>query len=275
MDCTQYQALLAKVVAIAQKAGEEILKIYAEPDFAMTLKSDQSPLTRADLQSHGIIVRELAKLEPRLPILSEEAATDPYETRRDWQAYWLVDPLDGTKEFIKRSGDFTVNIALVENGRPCLGVVYAPVKQLLYYALQGQGAFRKQHDREMQRIQARGYRETQPLRVVASQSHRGEMLEHYLRALPQHVCISMGSSLKLCLVADGSADLYPRLGPTMEWDTAAAQCVVECAGGQVTSLDGQPLRYNKPDLLNPFFMVSGNPAFPWQTFLSSFQEYEA
>ncbi len=242
------------LVEIAQAAGRAILTIY-EQDFAVQHKADQSPLTAADLAAHEQIVTALTDLTPDVPVLSEESAAVPYTQRKTWSRYWLIDPLDGTKEFIRRNGEFTVNIALIEQGRPVLGVVYVPVSGVSYVGEVGVGAWKQLATGEQTRLCV-SHPCQQPVRVVASRSHVSAALQQILDQLGEHQLISMGSSLKLCLVAEGAADLYPRLGPTSEWDTAAAQAVVEAAGGQVTDLTGQPLRYNQKDsLLNPHFLV--------------------
>jgi 3'(2'), 5'-bisphosphate nucleotidase len=257
--------LLDDVAAIAREAGEKILKVYRS-DFAVTRKDDETPLTQADLAAHSHIVAALEALQPRLPILSEEAANIPYSTRRHWQRYWLVDPLDGTREFIKRNGEFTVNIALVENHRPVLGVVHAPALAQTYAAAQDAGAFRLDRDRRTA-LRTRGI-PALPTYVV-SRSHKDAALDALLARAPQHQAVSRGSSLKFCLVAEGSADFYPRTGPTSEWDTAAGQCVVEQAGGAVWRLpELTPLACNEKELLlNPPFAVVGDPSHDWPTLL--------
>jgi 3'(2'), 5'-bisphosphate nucleotidase len=257
--------LLPQVVALAREAGASVMAIYETGNVDVQIKKDASPLTQADLASHRIIVAGLSLLTTDWPILSEESKEIPFEQRSAWQRYWLVDPLDGTKEFINRTGEFTVNIALIENGFPILGVVYAPVIERMYFALAGSGAFREIDGKESQ-VKACAYKDG-TVRIVASRSHRGEKLDTFLARIGEHETVSMGSSLKLCLVAEGRADLYPRLGPTMEWDTAAAQCIVEVAGGAVEDINGIRLRYNKPDLLNPEFVVSGNPPFLWRSYI--------
>lgn len=259
--------LLDSVIQIAHRAGGAILEVYESPDFNVELKGDDSPLTRADIAANKLIVEGLTELTPDIPVLSEESKQVPFADRRDWSTYWLVDPLDGTKEFIKRNGEFTVNIALVSNGSPVLGVVYAPVLHRTYYAANGVGAFVQEGQGEAEPIKAAAYEGT-PIKIVASRSHAGPDLQGFLDSVGDYDVVSMGSSLKLCLVAEGAAHLYPRLGPTMEWDTAAAHAVVNEAGGSVTDLEGTPLRYNKEDLLNPYFMVSGAPAYPWQEALT-------
>jgi 3'(2'), 5'-bisphosphate nucleotidase len=258
--------LLWQVSAIARQAGDRILEVY-QTDFDVEHKADDSPLTRADLASHRSIVAALQALTPDWPILSEEASELPYETRRQWQRYWLVDPLDGTKEFIKRNGEFTVNIALIEAGYPSLGVVHVPVQNITFAAAEGIGAFRQVDDQTAAQIRVRSLSDG-PVGVVGSRSHPSEQLAGYLNRLGAHEMIPMGSSLKFCVVAEGRADLYPRLGPTSEWDTAAAQCVVEQAGGQVTDTAMQRLRYNsKESLLNPYFLVFGDAGHDWSAYL--------
>ncbi len=248
------EELLPEIVDIAHDAGVAIMAIYASPEIAVTEKPDSSPLTEADMASDRVIGASLARLAFG-PVLSEESARTAYEERRNWQRYWLVDPLDGTKEFVKRNGEFTVNIALVENGEPVLGVVYAPVLDVCYFAAQGAGAFVKRGKGEAQAIQVQNPLPGEALRVVASRSHGDARIEGLLQKLGEHQAISMGSSLKLCLVAEGKAHLYPRLGPTMEWDTAAAHAVVKQAGGRVCDRHGVELVYNKADLHNPEFFV--------------------
>ena len=247
--------LLNKVVLLARAAGAAILEVYSSEDFGETSKADNSPLTLADLAAHNCIVAGLSKFESGYPILSEEDANIPYAERSKWTQFWLVDPLDGTKEFLKRNGEFTVNIALVDNGVPVLGVVYAPVLDVCYYAARGTGAFVQRGDSVAQSIKAQAYTADAAIKVVASRSHSDARTEALLTKLGNHQCISMGSSLKLCLVAEGAAHFYPRLGPTMEWDTAAAHAVVNEAGGMVCDVAEQPLRYNKEDLHNPEFLV--------------------
>lgn len=255
-------ALLDPVLAIAIAAGREILEVY-DSDFSVATKDDASPLTQADLRAHRAIVAGLGQLTPEIPVLSEEAADVPYDTRRAWTRYWLVDPLDGTKEFVKRNGDFTVNIALVDGHEAVLGVVHVPVTGVSYLAARG-GRAEVVRDGARQRLRTR----TTPDRpsLVVTKSHRDAALDAFLAHAPAHDEVSRGSSLKFCMVAEGLADLYPRTGPTSEWDTAAAHCIAECAGGLVLRLpDWQPLRYNTKDsLLNPGFVVIGDPAYGWR-----------
>lgn len=257
------QEFLAPLLAIAERAGEQILAIY-NTDFEVAEKDDKSPLTQADLAAHREIVSGLGALTPGLPILSEESATVPWGERRHWERYWLVDPLDGTREFVKKNGEFTVNIALIENHQAVIGVVHVPVSGTSYLGAQGVGAFKRERDGSQRAIKVQAPAQ-QPPRVVASRSHRGPDVDTYLEKLGDHEVVSMGSSLKLCLVAEGKADVYPRLGPTSEWDTAAAHAVVNAAGGTVVeAVGGQPLRYNTKDtLLNPFFIVFGDGNRDW------------
>ncbi|RRQ21457.1 3'(2'),5'-bisphosphate nucleotidase CysQ [Thiohalobacter thiocyanaticus] len=265
-DSVEPRALLAQTRDLACEAGARILEIY-DTDFDVESKEDNSPLTAADMASHTAIVNGLRALTPEIPVLSEESADVPYDERRQWDWYWLIDPLDGTKEFIKRNGEFTVNIALIHAGRPVLGVVYVPVKQWLYAACEGEGATKQVGDGPAEPIHVRRLPDG-PVAVVGSRSHRGDSLEAFLQKLGEHEIVSMGSSLKLCLVAEGEADIYPRLGPTSEWDTAAAQCVVEQAGGKVTDLEMKELRYNqKESVLNPFFLVIADDSRDWSQYL--------
>lgn len=254
------------LLQLAQQAGDAILAIY-NTAFEVEKKADNSPLTAADKAAHRIIVSTLERLTPDIPVLSEEAAEAPYSTRRQWPRYWLIDPLDGTREFVKRNGEFTVNIALIEGHAPTLGVVHAPVLNTTYYGIRGEGAWKQEAGQGAKAIHVTNPRQ-QPARVAGSRSHAGDSLLRFLDNLGDHELVSMGSSLKLCLVAEGRADIYPRLGPTSEWDTAAAQAVVEAAGGQVTTLDLTPLEYNtKESLLNPHFLVFGDPAADWSSYL--------
>lgn len=255
---------LDAIRALALAAGRRILDVYEQGKrgAGTTAKADGSPLTVADRVAHEVIAAGLKRLTPDIPLLSEESATVAYETRAGWKRFWLVDPLDGTKEFVSRNGEFTVNIALIEAGRPALGVVYVPVPGLTYYACRGQGAHKHKQGAAPRAIRVRPKPEGKPI-VVASRSHAGDQLAAFRARLGPHDTVSMGSSLKLCLVAEGAADIYPRLGLTMEWDTAAAQCVVEEAGGQVIDRGGKPLRYNKPDLHNPWFVACGPDARDW------------
>lgn len=260
------EELLDTVAGIAESAGEAILAVY-ETDFAVEAKADASPITEADRRANEVIRAALIELPEERPILSEEARAVPWEVRRHWKEYWLVDPLDGTKEFIQRNGQFTVNIALVRSGRPVLGVVHVPVSGITYGGLVGRGAWRRARGEAKQPIEVRPLAGG-PVRVVGSRSHRGPDLDGYLERLGPHEMVPMGSSLKFCIVAEGNADVYPRLGPTSEWDTGAAEAVLTAAGGRVVAGDGQPMAYNKgPELLNPWFIASGDGSRDWTRFI--------
>jgi 3'(2'), 5'-bisphosphate nucleotidase len=249
---------------IARAAGQEINAIYAQ-DFSVSHKVDASPLTQADLAAHRCIVAGLAALDAGIPILSEESAAVAWQERKTWSRYWLVDPLDGTREFVNKNGEFTVNIALIEQGRPVFGVVYAPVLDWLLIGGQGFGC---RSERSGTAAQVRVSTAHAPLRVAASRSHRDPQTQAYLDKMGAHEALAMGSSLKFCKIASGELDLYPRFGPTSEWDTAAAHAVLEGAGGGVFGLDGQPLRYNHKDsLLNPHFIAVGDAGIDWQAWL--------
>jgi len=257
--------LLPAVIALSKQAGAAILAVYGRDDFDVSHKQDDSPLTAADLAAHQVIVAGLQQLTPGVPVLSEESAAVAWSERQQWTRYWLVDPLDGTKEFIKRNGEFTVNIALIDNGVPVLGVVYVPVLQWCYSGARGEGAW-IERETTTTPIAVTPIVNGQPtLRVVASRNHRGDDLDAWLarveQQFPQLELVSMGSSLKICLVAEGKADIYPRLALTSEWDTAAAQAVLEAAGGMLVDYDGNQYRYNrKQDLLNPYFYALGDTA---------------
>lgn len=262
MDITP---LIDELIRLSYRAGEAILDIYSGADLGTTFKeSDGSPLTKADKASHDVIIEGLERSAPEIPVLSEESSEVPYDVRKNWKRFWLIDPLDGTKEFIKRNGEFTVNIALIEDQRPVFGIVYAPVLGVAYYGAKGSGAFKIKEDKK-EAIKASDYRAG--LKIVGSRSHGGAEADEFIKRLGPAEFVSMGSSLKFCLIAEGSAHLYPRFGPTMEWDTAAAQAVVDASGGHVTDSKGEPLCYNKEKLLNPFFMAAGNPPFPWKKYL--------
>jgi 3'(2'), 5'-bisphosphate nucleotidase len=267
---------LALMNDIAREAGAAILEIYSRDDFGVETKSDNSPLTLADLAAHNIIVDRLTAAVPEIPILSEESHGIGFDERGGWQRYFLVDPLDGTKEFINRNGEFTVNIALIDKGVPIQGVVYVPVTNVLYAGDQLGSEAYVERDGTRVAISVRdlGARLAQslPLIVVASRRHGGDALAACMNVLKQQFdeidTTNMGSSLKLCLVAEGKADFYPRLAPTSEWDTAAAQAVVEAAGGVVLDTNFDPLRYNtKENILNPYFYVLGDAQFDWERVL--------
>ena len=274
---------LEGIIKIAKSAGAAVLQVYEKEDFGVETKADNSPLTEADLAAHEIIISGLNELAPGVPILSEESEDIPYATRKKWQRYFLVDPLDGTKEFIRRNGEFTVNIALIEEGIPVLGVVFVPVREVTYAGqqLDTRIAFveRSGSRRDIAtRNLPRRLRNNEALTVVASRRHGGEALQRCVDVLQEKFAdvelINMGSSLKLCLVAEGKADLYPRLAPTAEWDTAAAQAVVEAAGGSVVDNNLRPLHYNsKESILNPFFYVIGDKSFAWDEILKEVEAH--
>jgi len=258
--------LLGDVVALARQAGDAILTVYAG-DFDVTKKGDDSPLTVADLNAHRIISAGLARLTPDVPVISEEAPAPPLAERRGWEWLWLVDPLDGTREFVERSGEFTVNIALIHRQRAVLGVLHVPLTGTDYYAATGSGAFRQGPGGVAERIAARAAIVGEP-RVVASRSHRGSRLDGFFSRVGPHAFRPLGSAAKFGLVADGSADLYPRVGPTSEWDTAAGQAIAEIAGARVVGRDGEPLRYNARDtLINPDFVCFADDSRPWHAYL--------
>ncbi len=246
------------VIAIAHRAAAAILEVY-ESEFAVTRKEDRSPLTAADLASHRCIVAGLRALTPDIPVLSEESRDIDIARRREWATLWLVDPLDGTREFIKRNGEFTVNIALVEHGVATFGVIQQPVSGVLWHGASVTGAYRRDGDLERPigvRLPA-----SRPLRVAASRSHRDERTQALLVALADSEAVACGSSLKFCRIAEGDIDLYPRFGPTSEWDTAAGQAILEAAGGAVLDPRGRPLRYNqRTTLLNGDFLAFGDVA---------------
>jgi len=245
---------VGEIVRIARSAGEAILDIYKR-DFDIEFKADDSPLTEADKAAHKLIMSELSETVPDIPVLSEED-TELFNGANPEGLYWLVDPLDGTKEFVKRNGEFTVNIALIEHGIPILGVVYAPVLDEMYFASKGKGAFKVYGTGRPQRITVSRHEVGEILKVVGSRSHAGEETQQWLSQFDKYEMISMGSSLKLCLVAEGAAHFYPRLGPTSLWDTAAAHAVVLEAGGDVVDLNDVRLSYANTDkLLNPYFVV--------------------
>ncbi|GHC32593.1 3'(2'),5'-bisphosphate nucleotidase [Aidingimonas halophila] len=261
----------SRLIDAVHEAGQKVLSIYSR-DFEVEMKADDSPLTEADMTAHHALVDALRELTPEVPVLSEESGEISFETRKQWDRYWLIDPLDGTKEFVNKNGEFTLNLALVEQGEPVFGIVHAPVLDTTWIGLHGKGA-EKQRGDQYESIQVRALPEpdSAPWKVVGSRRHGAETFDAFCAGLPEHECLSMGSSIKLCLVAEGEADLYPRLAPTSEWDTAAAQAVVTAAGGQV--LDAQtlePLRCNQQDsVLNPWFIVCGQRHEIWEKALKS------
>jgi len=246
--------MIDQIIGIAREAGNKILEYYTD-EIVVEAKSDDSPLTKADLAAHYYIVDELKKIDPTVPIISEESGVPDFETRKTWNKYWLVDPLDGTKEFIKKNGEFTVNIALIVEGIPVMGVVYAPAMDLLYYAEKGVGSFKKIKNKDAFQIFSEKADKSVSLKIIESRSHGSSALEEYLEKEKIKVSerVKSGSSLKICLVADGTADLYPRMGPTMEWDVAAGDAVFRYSAKEEVHESG--IKYNKENLLNPNFVI--------------------
>ena len=263
-----------ELVDLVRRAGSEILEIY-ETEFEVETKIDSSPLTQADLRAHRVIVDGLSALAGGLPIISEESDPPDFETRKTWSRYWLVDPLDGTKEFVKRNGEFTVNIALIERNAPVLGVVGVPVREEVFFGDVKLGVAFKETKRGRISLKTRGLTEARKLIVVSSRSHGGARLQTHLNSVADTFGgieqKSVGSSLKFCILAEGEADYYPRLGPTSEWDIAAAQALLIASGGAVWRFDGEPLEYNTKDsLLNPDFIAVGDASFDWKHRLPPF-----
>ncbi len=253
------------VLQLARDAGAAIMRIYVE-GFSVEQKEDLSPLTAADMAAHRLIVAGLTALTPDIPVLSEESSDVPWSERQQWRRYWLVDPLDGTREFVKKNGEFTVNIALIEQDAPVFGVVYAPALDELYYGIRGVGAYLRDEGEDVPVIARRPA--FAPLRVAASRSHLDARTAAAIGRMGEVETIGLGSSLKFCRLAEGCLDVYPRFGPTSEWDTAAGQCVLEAAGGAVLELDGSPLTYNRKDsLLNPDFIALGDASLAWSEWL--------
>ena len=251
--------LLAALQHISRAAGSAIMEIYGETDFGVEHKDDDSPLTRADKASNKVICEGLQKLTPDTPIISEENSIPAYDIRKEYKEYWLIDPLDGTKEFIKRNGDFTTNIALIRYGKPTVGVVFAPVLDSMYYAAEGMGAHKSVNGADAVKLAAKTFDESQEgLIITCSRSHLNEDTTDYIAQYNNPTLQKVGSSLKLMLVAEGSADIYPRLGPISEWDIAASHVIVEQAGGKVYQHeDGQAIPYNKENILMPYFIAEG------------------
>lgn len=260
---TELNALLKPVIRLAELAGEKIMEIYQDKNFDIKTKIDKTPVTKADLIAHKIITEGLIQLTPDLPVLSEESKAISFETRKTWQRYWLIDPLDGTKEFIDHLDNFTINIALIDHQKPVLGVVYAPALACCYFACEGQGAFKQTREQQAIPIKTTSW-QGGVVRVTTSHRHGLNELQLFLKNLSDATIISRGSALKFALIAEGEADIYPRLTPTSEWDTAAGQCIVEQAGGAVIDCQGNALRYNtKESLLNPPFLAVGDVKQDW------------
>lgn len=266
---SELASLIPATVALAKQAGKAILDFYDSRDaYTITIKPDASPVTEADIAAHKLIVKGLPTLLADTPVLSEESVNIPFTTRQLWSQYWLVDPLDGTKEFIYRTDEFTVNIALIENHVPILGVVYIPVRDIFYFAARDYGAYKQCGDSAPEKIHVRKLEHHQPI-VTISRRHRSPLLKTFLTNLASYRLLVKGSSIKSCLIAEGKADVYPCLGATSEWDIAAAQCVVEEAGGAVFDISHNPLRYNtKTSLINPPLLVVGDEPQQWLQYLS-------
>ena len=263
----QLQDWIPSLLRACEQASDAILEVYQRTDFEVEQKSDHSPLTAADMASHRLLTAALKQLTPDIPVLSEESAEITYAERRFWPRLWVVDPLDGTREFIKRNGEFTINIALVENHQAVLGVIAVPIEATAYAGIPGHGAQRWRDYHRAESIRTRTPRPHQPT-ILGSRSHGNAAVDAYFKQLDQQIGryhrIGAGSALKFCRVAEGQADFYPRLGPTSEWDTAAGQALVEAAGGRVWLADGRPMMYNaRESLLNDSFLVAGDPDADW------------
>ena len=250
-----YSSILPDVIKIADEASEKVLHIY-QSDFKVNYKEDHSPITAADIASHDMIVKGLRQISRDIPILSEEGAEIPWEERKKWRRFWLIDPIDGTKDFTQRTGEFTVNIAMIEDGEPVMGVVTAPALKEAFWGIKGEGAHMRDRTGRVHRIRVAEPKDT--LRVVASKNHLNDETRAFIETLGAHETVQAGSSLKFCRIAEGHADIYPRMGPTSEWDTAAAHTVLLAAGGMVQTPEGQPLVYGKENILNPNFIAAGN-----------------
>jgi len=259
--------LLPDTVAIARLAATEIMAVYGA-GFTVSRKQDDSPVTAADQAAHDVIAQRLAALTPAIPLVSEEAPLPSWEERREWRTYWLIDPLDGTREFIRRNRQFAVNIALIHRGSPVLGVVLAPATGTVWYGGPALGAFRQHRQGQVQAIHC-APAQTPPLRVVLGNARPGPRARALLERLPEHTVMTCGASLKLCLIADGSADLFPRYGRISEWDLAAPQAILEAAGGRICQMQGlAPLRYNQsPDLTTTDIIAFGDPSVDWEQYL--------
>ena len=265
LNMNHYSTLLKPIMALAIEAGDAIMKLY-ENDHVIEQKADHTPVTVADRQADAIITAGLKKLTPDIPVLSEEGIEPSFAERQQWQQYWLVDPLDGTTEFIERTGEFCVNIAFIENHQPVLGVIYAPALKLVYQASRGLGAFKYT---ECDIYSPVTTCRVGPCKRVALSRRHGQRTHHYAERLGEHQFVYRGSALKICLVAEGSADVFPRFGKTSEWDTAAGQCILEEAGGRLVDLNGQELQYNtKSSLINPEFIAVGDWQHDWLHYLN-------
>jgi len=262
-----YLPLLDDVKAVAHEAGRAIMAVYSRHDYRVKQKADASPVTEADIAAHHVITKGLSALTPDWPVLSEEGALPPFTERQQWQRYWLVDPLDGTREFIKCNGEFTVNIALIEQGVAVMGVIQVPVSEACYFALKAHGAYKDAPGEQAKKISSRAW-DGKHITIAGSRSNRVPVFNAFLEYFNRYELLALGSSLKSCYVAEGKADIYARFGPTAEWDTAAAQCIVEEAGGALTDMALAPLRYNrKASILNPPFFAFGDGCHDWRRFV--------
>jgi len=267
IDHNNLPELLPEIDNIARSAGGEILKIY-KTDFSVTNKEDDSPLTVADTAANEVICKNLSLLTPQIPILSEESSHIDFSERKKWSQYWLVDPLDGTREFIKKNDEFTVNIALIDGHQSVLGVVHIPVIDTSYLAAINHGAYRYDKKNKMEKISVRKINKND-ITIAGSRSHGNQRQQSFISKIKNAKVLSVGSSKKFCLVAEGKADIYPRFGSTSEWDTAAAQCIVEESGGKVIDEDLNPIKYNtKSSLINPSFFVIADTSFNWKQFIT-------
>ncbi|MEM8843609.1 MAG: 3'(2'),5'-bisphosphate nucleotidase CysQ [Pseudomonadota bacterium] len=260
----ELKKLVHDVNEIARGAGT-IIRRYFNSDFEITIKGDRSPVTSADLAANEFIERKLESLTPEIPRLTEESTMTPYEFRKDWQLLWLVDPLDGTRQFIKNKPDFTVNISLIYLQKPVIGSIYLPIADELYFASRNSGAFTQKQSAQIKAISVKN-QIGEMVRICGNRDGHGKSTKHFISHIPNYDFVSRGSSIKSCLIAEGSADIYPRFGPTWEWDTAAAQCILEEAEGFLTDTNMQPLIYNKESLLNPSFLAFGDKNVSWQKF---------
>ncbi|MDW3095737.1 MAG: 3'(2'),5'-bisphosphate nucleotidase CysQ [Gammaproteobacteria bacterium] len=259
---------LSQEINQVARASGSIIREFFQSSYNVDIKDDKSPVTTADLAANDHIEQQLDNLTPDIPRISEESDNISYEIRKHWDTFWLIDPLDGTREFIKNRPDFTVNIALIHHNRPILGSIYLPISDQLYYSTVGNSAYRCDQSGEPITITVTDSTHPTP-RICGSRAHHGKLMQAFLDNVGKHELIARGSSIKSCLVADGSADIYPRFGPTWEWDTAAAQCIIEQSGGHMTTLDMNALLYNKESLLNPSFLAFGNKNTDWKTYITT------
>ena len=249
--------LIEQLIEISKDAGKAIMEVY-NSNFGHQIKEDLSPLTKADTLSNNIICEKLKVITPDIPILSEENSDIPFNIRSSWEQYWLVDPLDGTKEFIKKNGEFTVNIALIRDHKPVFGLIHLPVKKHTYWGYDDEGSFFLDQENNIKKISV-SKNINDPIRIVASRSHPSDELNNLLGKIKNYKLLNVGSSLKFCLIASGELDIYPRFGPTSEWDIAAGHAIVNCAGGHIQTFDGNNIQYNmKDNLINPYFIVSNS-----------------